>query len=55
MQNLLNGILLISSIFTCLALGVALAYGLCNLMFAGMRLREVKPRVTGKVAGVAQV
>jgi hypothetical protein len=43
-------------VFTCLALGVAIAYGLCNLLFASMRLRTVKPvAAAAKIAGIARV
>lgn len=57
-QNAVSVLLLISAIFTCLALGVGLAYAACNLLFAGMRLRatSVASRsAAAKVAGTAQV
>lgn len=56
MRDAFNVFFLISAIFTCLALGVGVAHGLCNLMFAGMKLRAATaapaPR---KVAGIARV
>jgi hypothetical protein len=54
----MNVVLLIAATFTCLALGVALAYAACNLMFACMRLRQRTGSVataTAKVAEIAKV
>ena len=57
MQNVLNVILLLSSVFTCLALGLAAAYGLCNVIFSAMRPRAAQPvpavKAIVKPAGIA--
>jgi hypothetical protein len=57
-QNLLNIALLLSAILTCLAIGVASSYGLCNLLFAAMKLRSsgsVPASVGAKVVDAARL
>lgn len=56
MQNVLSVLLLISAIFTCLALGVGMAYGMCNLLFACMKLRSLsRTSAPTEVASIARV
>jgi nitrate reductase NapE component len=58
LQGFVNVVFLTMAIFTCLALGVVMAYGACNLMFACLRMRpRISPAaaVPGKVAGTAKV
>jgi hypothetical protein len=50
-HNLLNIMLLVSAILTCLAVGVVAAYGLCNLIFLAVRPRvPIAAPVASKVA-----
>ena len=37
MANVINVVLLLCAILTCLALGVAIAYSLCSILFAALR------------------
>lgn len=41
MGNAGNVLLLFAAIVTCLAVGVVLAYGACNVLFAVMRIRTL--------------
>lgn len=52
-HDLMNVALLISAILTCLAIGVGVAYGLCNLMFA--MLRPPAMVTVSEVADIARV
>jgi len=60
LQGFVNVVFLMAAIFTCLALGVAMAYGACNLMFACLRMQTraataAVPQTTSKVAETAKV
>lgn len=52
-------VFLMTAILTCLALGVAMAYGACNLMFACLRMQpkavEAVAQAPSKVVETAKV